>query len=133
MCKCYDCFWDGAAAPEKKTLAWIGRFTAIEIAMVEPPLPLPSIGIVVFSSLIFTNPPLPTGKGKADPEMGWLKKYDSRLGVDGNTGLGNMHDARLHNYEDVAQKLRDLNADDPGHGDLILGCMHRREVITVGA
>jgi hypothetical protein len=39
--------------------------------------------------------------------------------------LDNMYDVRLHNYLDVAQKLRDLNADDPGHGDLIPGGIYR--------
>jgi hypothetical protein len=39
----------------------------------------------------------------------------------------------MHGYLDVAQKLRDLNADDPGHGDLMPGGTCRRKILTVDA
>ena len=45
--------------------------------------------------------------------------------------LETMAEVRLQNYEDVARKLRELDAEDPGHGDLMPGGMYRREINTV--
>ena len=42
-----------------------------------------------------------------------------------------MAEVRLQNYEDMTRKLRELDAEDPGHGDLIPGGIYRREINTV--
>ena len=81
--------------------------------------------------LAFARSSLPSGKDKVDPEMGWLKNLIRAWML--TETLDNMYDVRLHNYLDVAQKLRDLNADDPGHGALIPGGIYRREIMTVDA
>ena len=71
------------------------------------------------------------GKDKCDPEMGWLKNIIRSWML--REKLDTMAEVRLQNYKDVALKLIELDAGDPGHGDLIPGGIYRREILTIPA
>ena len=123
-------FWIGQQHQKTNTrVDWSIHCTCHGVAT--PPSPFLQVALFSLPSFSLTHLSPPAGKDKVDPEMGWLKNLIRAWML--TETLDNMYDVRLHNYEDVAQKLRDLNADDPGHGDLIPGGIYRREIITVDA